>query len=177
MYRKHIDLQANATFTTYFVGNDPHASQIGRIYSLGTGAGIVYVLESHDWTSNTDEYLDTGDGYDPVIVNVYHDKDEAEDVLERMARDATAPEPLPGERPASHVFADEIDEITGEPLAVVEHGDGDRLNARLEVENQAAAVRLTGKLKSALPYASVRWTGAVVKLWTTEADLRKALRR
>jgi len=177
MYAKHKDLEANATFSTYYVGNAEHATLLGRIYTLQTAAGDMFVLESHDWASDTHEYLDTADGYDPVIVNVYADKAEAESELERRAREATSPEPLPGERPATHVFADLIDEVTGEPTASVEHGDGDRLNARVEVENQDAALRLTAKLKRALPYASVRWTGAVVKLWTTEADLRKALRR
>lgn len=177
MYAKHTDLPANATFTSYYVGNAEYATLLGRIYTLETAAGTRYVLESHDWSENTGEYLDTADGYDPVIVNVYQDKAEAEGELERRAREASAPEPLPGERPATHVFADEIDEITGEPTASVEHGDGDRLNARVEVENQDAAVRLTAKLKRALPYASVRWTGAVVKLWTTEVDLRKAIQR
>lgn len=177
MYAKHKDMQANATFSTYYAGNAEHATLLGRIYTLQTAAGDMFVLESHDWASDTHEYLDTADGYDPVIVNVYTDKAEAEDELERRARNATAPEPLPGERPASHVFADAIDDVTGEPLAVVENGDDDRLNARVEAENLTAARVLAAKLKRALPYASVHHNGAVVKLWTTETELRKALRR
>lgn len=179
MYAKHKDLEANATFTSYYVGNAEYATLIGRIYALQMGGDrMAFVLESHDWDADTDAFLSgEGDGYDPITVGIYQDPTEAEAELERRARAATAPEPPPGERPATHVFGDLIDEVTGELTARVEHGDGDRLNARVETESMTAAVRLTGKLKSALPYASVRWTGAVVKLWTTEADLRKALRR
>lgn len=178
MYAKHKDLEATATFSTYYIGSGQYETMIGRIYTIMLDRGNAYVLEVHDWDSDTNAYLDgEGDGYDGLIVDTYMDKAEAEAEMERRARAASVPEPLPGERPATHVFADLIDDVTGEQTASVEHGDGDRLNARVEVENLTAAVRLTAKLKSALPYASVRWTGAVVKLWTTEADLRKALRR
>ena len=168
MYAKHIDLPANATFTSYFVGNGPYATQIGRIYSLGTGAGVRYVLESHDWDSNTNEYLDTGDGYDPIIVNIYQDKAEAENELEQRAREATAPEPLPGERPATDVLADLIDDTVGEYVAVVQHGEDDSVVARLRAPDSKQARQWQEKLTRRFgEAASVARAGCLVRLIMT----------
>lgn len=173
--RKAGPYPVTGTVTHYMVGEGADLQVIGKLYSIcGTDGRAFWVAESHDWDADPAEQEK---GFVPLHLGVFQDPTEAEGLIERRAREAYAPDTLPGERPATHVFADAIDDVTGEPTASVEHGDGDRLNARVEVENQDAAVRLTAKLKSALPYASVRWTGAVVKLWTTEADLRKALRR
>ena len=90
MHAKHLNLEIAGSYSTYFIGNEPYETQIGRIFTLRTGLGWTYIVESHDWTSDTGAYLSgEGDGYDPIIVGTYADEAEAKAVLEQRAREAT----------------------------------------------------------------------------------------
>lgn len=177
MYAKHQDLPADATFSTYFIGNTPYATLVGRIYTLETAAGPQHVAEAHDWDANTGEYLDTADGYDPMIIGVYADKAEAEAELEKRARAATEPEPFPGERPDTHVLADLLDEIVGDHVARVEKGEDVTLIALVKGESIAHARVLHAKLREALGADKghavvVRDPGVVIKVRITRTQVR-----
>lgn len=181
MYAKHQDLEATATFSTYYIGSGQYETMIGRIYTLTLDHGHAYVLEVHDWDGDTNAYLDgEGDGYDGIIVNTYMDKAEAEAEMERRARAASDPEPLPGERPVTHVLADAIDSIIGTDVNTTVSNDRDAVDrkydrvavfvtARSPMEARLASQRL----KVSLPGASVHLMGATVRAWVYVTDARQ----
>ena len=170
--RKAGPYPVTGTVTHYMVGDGADLQVIGKLYSIcGTDGRAFWVAESHDWDADPAEQEK---GFVPLHLGVFQDPTEAEGLIERRAREAQAPDTLPEKQPVTHLFADQIDAVTGEPMARVEHGEGGTIVATLDAGTPEQARALTAKLKAGIRYASVKQDGATVKLWSQESFIRNS---
>lgn len=80
---KQIAEPVQVAVAEYFVTTGVQRYLIGRIYTVTAPEGATsFVAESHDWDSG-------GQEYQPRHIGAYKDPSDAEDEIERLAREAT----------------------------------------------------------------------------------------
>lgn len=65
---------------------------IGTVYEVPTGAGTLFLTQAHDWWGGNSSHPH----YDPITIGEYKDPAEAADEIEKRAREAQAPDTVPG---------------------------------------------------------------------------------